>query len=142
MIGPKSGVSVVAAGAEPIRRGAGANSMSQLHEDEMTKLRPISDDGRKAEPRALHAHAVAAGATRADGRPQPMDVTRKLSIHQATQTLRVAADVLIGVDCGDPLLNFRVRGLASAVRSVAGELDAVLIADDRLFARQLGASAE
>jgi hypothetical protein len=106
----------------------------------MTKLRPISGAGRKAEPRALHAHAVAAMA--GESRPQPMDVTRKLSIHQATQTLRVAADVLIGVDCGDPLLNFRVRGLASAVRSVAGELDAVLIADDRLFAQQLGASAE
>ena len=103
----------------------------------MTKLRPISAAGRKAEPRALHAAAIGTGS-----RPQPMDVTRKLAIHQATQTLRVAADVLIGVDCGDPLLNFRVRGLASAVRGVAGELDAVLVADDKLFARQLGASAE
>jgi len=53
-----------------------------------------------------------------------------------------AADVLIGVDCCDPLLNFRVRGLASAVRGVAGGLDAVLVADDKLFARHLGASAE
>jgi hypothetical protein len=105
----------------------------------MTKLRPISAAGRKTEPHALHALGAHAEP---EGRPQPMDVMRKLSIHQATQTLRVAADVLIGVDCGDPLLNFRVRGLASAVRSVAGELDAVLIADDRLFARQLGASAE
>ena len=105
----------------------------------MTKLRPISAAGRKTEPRALHAVAMGEGA---GCRPQPMDVTRKLAIHQATQTLRVAADVLIGVDCGDPLLNFRVRGLASAVRGVAGELDAVLIADDKLFARQLGASAE
>jgi len=101
----------------------------------MTKLRPISATGRKAEPRALHHLEV-------PRRPQPMDVTRKLSIHQATQTLRVAADVLIGVDCGDPLLNFRVRGLASAVRAVATELDAVLVADDKLFARQLGSSAE
>jgi hypothetical protein len=91
----------------------------------MTKLRPISAAGRKDARR-----------------PQPMDVTRKLAIHQATQTLRVAADVLTGVDCGDPLLNFRVRGLASAVRSVAGELDAVLVADDKLFAQHLGASAE
>jgi hypothetical protein len=107
----------------------------------MTKLRPIAAAGRKAEPHALHAQVLHA-APGQDGRPQPMDVMRKLSIHQATQTLRVAADVLIGVDCGDPLLNFRVRGLASAVRSVAGELDAVLIADDRLFARQLGASVE
>ena len=107
----------------------------------MTKLRPISAAGRKAEPRALHA--VAMGDVKGAGcRPQPMDVTRKLAIHQAMQTLRVAADVLIGVDCGDPLLNFRVRGLASAVRGVAGELDAVLVADDKLFARHLGASAE
>jgi hypothetical protein len=107
----------------------------------MTKLRPISAAGRKAEPRALHAVAMGA-AKGAACRPQPMDVTRKLAIHQATQTLRVAADVLIGVDCGDPLLNFRVRGLASAVRGVAGELDAVLVADDKLFAHHLGASAE
>jgi hypothetical protein len=38
----------------------------------MTKLRPISAAGRKAEPRALHA--VAMGAARgAACRPQPMD---------------------------------------------------------------------
>jgi hypothetical protein len=125
-------------------KAAGTNSTRTS----MTKLRPIAAAGRKAERHALHAQALGAAALGTQAGPgqgsrqQPMDVTRKLSIHQATQTLRVAADVLIGVDCGDPLLNFRVRGLASAVRSVAGELDAVLIADDRLFARQLGASAE
>jgi hypothetical protein len=99
----------------------------------MSKLRPISANGRRADP----AHHLEAAR-----RPQPMDVTRKLGLHQATQTLRVAADVLIGVDCGDPLLNYRVRGLASAVRAVAAELDTVLVADDKLFARELGRSAE
>ena len=84
----------------------------------MSKLRPI----------AITAAKTASEAQR------PLALERKLAIHQAAQTLRVAADVLVGVECGEPLLNFRVRGLASAVRGVVGELDSILIADDRAAA--------
>lgn len=97
----------------------------------MTKLRPVATTAPKPTQRTPRCADLAAFAS--DGRSgAPLAIERKLAIHQAAQTLRVAADVLVGVECGEPLLNFRVRGLASAVRTVAGELDAILIADDRI----------
>ncbi|MBL8838486.1 MAG: hypothetical protein JNL66_19700 [Alphaproteobacteria bacterium] len=99
----------------------------------MTKLRPVATTAPKTTQRVPRYADLASFAP--DGRSgAPLEIERKLAIHQAAQTLRVAADVLVGVECGEPLLNFRVRGLASAVRTVAGELDAILIADDRIVA--------
>lgn len=97
----------------------------------MTKPRPAASNATKPLHRGPRIGELDGFMPAADA---PLEIERKLALHQAAQTLRVAADVLTSVECGDALLNFRVRGFAVAVRAVAGELDSVLLADDRAVA--------